>query len=144
MAQNSHRSLAGFICGFSLGKLSTVLKWYSVKRKKKKNLPTNLKCCVCRFSSLGLMHQSRNCWRKKSCWTILPIPPCNLGIVCVTRHGNLSIWEYSGWKESSNLRKPGLFWTNISNAKKRFFSADVCPQSLLLWPRNSRRHLSHW
>lgn len=78
----------------------------------------------------------KNCWRKKSCWTILPIPPCNLGMICVTLHGNLSISEHSWWIESSNLRKSGLFWPNISNAKKIFFYMDVCPQSLLPWPLN--------
>lgn len=34
MAWNDHRNLAGFICGFVLGKLSTALKWYSVKMKE--------------------------------------------------------------------------------------------------------------
>lgn len=87
MAQNDHRNLAGFMCGFVLGKLSTVLKWYSVKRKKK---------CTHKFKMLCLLvflswsyAPIKNCWRKKSRWIILPIPPCNLGIICVISYGNL-------------------------------------------------------
>lgn len=127
MAQNNHRNLAGFICGFSSGKLSTVPKWYSVKRKKKITHKFKMLCLLV-FLSWPCV-PIKNCWRKKSCWTLLPIPPCNLGMICVTPHGNLSISEHSWWKESSNLRKSGLFSNNISNAKKRFLHG--CLSSVL-------------
>lgn len=142
MAQNNYRNLAGFICGFSSGKLSTVPKWYSVKRKKKFTHKFKLLCLLVFLS--WPCAPIKNCWRKKSCWTILPIPPCNLGMICVTPHGNLSISEHSWWKESSNLRKSGLFWNNISNAKKRCFCTDVCPQCFLPWPLSLGCHLTHW
>lgn len=159
MAQNNHRNLVGFICGFVLGKLSSVLKWYSVKRNKKCPHKFKMLCLLVFLSWPYVLIQ--NCWRKKSCWIILPIPPCNLGIIYVILYGNLSISEHSWWKQSSNLRESRLFW-NISNAKKRFsvgisvlgpFSLGLLAQGAILptgnWvPRGSvlskRSHILEW
>lgn len=57
----------------------------------------------------------KNGWIK-SYWIVLPIPPCNLGIISVIPYGNLSISEYSGWK-GFRLEKIRTLWNNISNAK---------------------------
>ena len=65
----------------------------------------------------------KNGWIK-SYWIILPIPPCNLGIISVIPYGNLSISEYSGWK-GFWPEKIRTLWNNISNAKKRFFSVGM-------------------
>lgn len=146
MAWNDHRNLAGFICGFVLGKLSTALKWYSVKRKEMYTQVENAVFANFPFSYVPI----KNCWiKKKNCWIksywiILPIPPCNLGIISVIPYGNLSISVYSGWK-GFWLEKIRTVWNNISNAKKRFFCGNVCPQSFIPWPLSPRWcHLGNW
>lgn len=93
MAQNNHRNLTGFICGFILGKLSIVLKLYSGKRKKKEHTP-KFKMLSLLVFPLGLLHQSRTAGERNPVRIILPNPLCNLGIICVTPHGNLSISEH--------------------------------------------------